>query len=346
MSTILQNIQSILIIRCGALGDLVFATAVSDALVKEYGNDIKIDWVCTPASSRLLTYDPNVNKVFLLEHKKFPVFISPQKRAIIKYSKQKPYDLMINLETGKQFFDLAKAVNAKHKIGAPFTYPELKTTGVHMVDYLKAIVAPVLHSTNLELSYPKLYGTPWEEIQKKYALPENYLMLNPSNSHNKRDKINYRAWPEEHWSALIEKLSSSETLLITAGPSEVPSLSYLKPLSTKFIDLIGKTSIPDLITIIAYAKAIVTTDTGPTHIAAAMNTPIFVLMGPTPMSTGPYTTPQSKIKVLSANLECSPCYRTPVMKACQDNICMKEILPDDVVFAIEEFNKTNAKIAH
>ncbi|MBU1642678.1 glycosyltransferase family 9 protein [bacterium] len=342
----MKNVKSVLIIRCGALGDLVCATAVSNALIKEYGGDVKIDWVSTPGSAKLLSNDPHVNQIFLLRHKRFPVLFSPQKRAVINYSRHNPYDLMINLETGKQFFDLAKAVSAKHKIGAPFTYPKISAKGTHIVDYLKMTAAAALGSTSLEQSYPKLYGTPWEEVKAKYALPDTYLMLNPSNSHNKRDKINYRAWPENHWSELIEKLASTETLLITAGPGEAPSLSYLKPLSSKFINLIGKTSIPDLITIIGHARAIVTTDTGPTHIASAVNTPIFVLMGPTPLSTGPYKTPNNQIKILSAGLECSPCYGSAVMKACQDNICMKKILPDDVVSAIEEFNKTNAKIPH
>jgi ADP-heptose:LPS heptosyltransferase len=346
LATVLKNVKSVLIIRCGALGDLVCATAVSDALVKEYGSDVKIDWVCTPGSSKLLSNDPHVNQIFLLKHKRFPVLFSTQKRAVINHSRYNPYDLMINLETGKQFFDLAKAISARHKIGAPFTYPEISAKGTHIVEYLKMTAAAALSSSVLKQSYPKLYGTPWEEVKAKYSLPDTYLMLNPSNSHNKRDKINYRAWPENHWSELIEKLAPAETLLITAGPGEAPSLTYLQPLSSKFINLIGKTSIPDLITIIGHAKAIVTTDTGPTHIASAVNTPIFVLMGPTPPSTGPYKTPYNQIKVLSAGLECSPCYGSAVMKACQDNICMKKILPVDVVIAIEEFNKTNAKIPH
>ena len=346
MATLLDNIKSVLIIRCGAMGDLVCATAVSEALVHEYGNDITIDWVSTPGSAQLLKHDPHVNNVFLLKHKKFPVWLTPQKRAIVEHSKKHPYDLVINLEMGKQFFSLFKAIKSRHKVGAPFSYPQGVNDDTHIVDFLKATTATIVSEKSLTKSYPKLYGTPWEEVQNKYALPQEYLMLNPSNSHNKRQKINYRAWPETHWVTLIEKLSKTEQLLITAAPSEAPSLQYLKPLTSDFIDLIAKTSIADLITITRHAKAIITTDTGPTHIASATNTPIFVLMGPTPSSTGPYTTPDSFVHVLSANLDCSPCYGTAVMKACQDNICMKNITVSDVVMAIEEFNKTNAKIPH
>lgn len=346
MPTTLTNVKTILIVRCGAMGDLVCATAVSEALIKTYGNHIKIDWVCTPGSVQLLKHDPHVNNIFLLKHKKFPLLLSSQKRAVVAYSKQHPYDLLINLEMGKQFFDLVQALHAKHKVGAPFTYPQLTEEDTHIVEYLKLTIAPIIPASILERSYPKLYGTPWDEIKQKYDLPETYIMLNPSNSHNKRQKINYRAWPETHWSQLIDLLADKEVSLITAAPSEAPSLEYLKPLSNKFIDLIAKTSMPDLITLIEHAKLIVTTDTGPTHIASAVMTPIVVLMGPTPPSTGPYKTPDNTIIELNAHLECSPCYGTAVMKACRDNICMKKILPQDVVYSIEEFNKTNAKIAH
>jgi len=340
----IENVKSVLIIRCGAMGDLVCATAVSEAIIKEYGSGVKIDWVCTPGSGQLLKLDPHVNKIFFLKHKKFPVFLSPQKQAIINYSKHNPYDIVINLELGKQFFDLIKGVHGKHKIGAPFTYPQVNAIETHIVDFLKASAASVIEDHVLAESYPKLYGTPWTEVQQKYNLPDQYLMLNPSNSHNKRHKINYRAWPQTYWIELINQISQDEKLLITAAPSEAPSLEYLKPLAASYIDLIAKTSIPDLITLIEHAKLIVTTDTGPTHIASAVNTPIIVLMGPTPPSTGPYKTPNNTIIELNANLSCSPCYGTAVMKNCRDNICMKKITPDLVIEAIKEFNETNAKI--
>ena len=66
----MQKIRKILIIRCGALGDLVYSTSVLDALIFEYGENIQIDFVSTPSSSKLFEYDKRVNKVFILKHKK------------------------------------------------------------------------------------------------------------------------------------------------------------------------------------------------------------------------------------------------------------------------------------
>jgi len=56
--------KKILIIRCGALGDLVYATSVIDALKYEYGEDTIIDFVSTPGSGTLFDLDYRINKVF------------------------------------------------------------------------------------------------------------------------------------------------------------------------------------------------------------------------------------------------------------------------------------------
>lgn len=50
---ILKEVKRALIIRCGALGDLVYATAVIDALRAQYGSDILIDFITTPGTGKL-----------------------------------------------------------------------------------------------------------------------------------------------------------------------------------------------------------------------------------------------------------------------------------------------------
>ena len=73
-----------MIIRCGALGDLVYSTSVLDALRFEFGEDVIIDYVSTPAASKLFEYDKRVNKIFHLKHKKIPIIFSSQKKVFKK----------------------------------------------------------------------------------------------------------------------------------------------------------------------------------------------------------------------------------------------------------------------
>lgn len=334
----MPTVRSVLIIRCGALGDLIYATTVMDALRRQFGNGIAIDWVCTPGTGTLFKNDPRVRQVFALKHRKVPLMISPAKQRIVRASKQSPYDLLINLETGKQFFDLARAVRASQKVGTPFTQRVRDSDNRHMVDILKEIYAPVIDAEVLKKSAPRLYGTNADEVKARYGLAEKYVVINASNSHIKKHRINYRAWPQTHWKALLDRLGPAIVPVLIANKGEEQYFEHIRPFPKHAVDLTGRTPLSDLIGIIEGAQALITTDTGPAHMASALNTPVFALIGPTPAyETGPYKTEENEVFLISAGLECSPCYRTPVMEACTDNRCMKQITPEQVAEAVERF---------
>lgn len=335
---ILSDIKRALILRCGALGDLVYATGVIDALRAQYGENIIIDFICTPGTAKLFEFDPRVNHVYLLKHKKLPIWLSPQKRAIIRDSQQNPYDLFINFETGKQFLSLSQSIQARHKIGWFFSNPDVSNT-THMVDMCKSFYASIVESEILKNASPRIIGKAFTEVQDKLNLPDKFLVLSPSNSHNKKSRLNYRAWPQNHWKRLIALLPSSLPIIVIGGKGEEPFFEAIKPYPKNVIDLVGKTSISEMIAIISQAKALVVTDTGTAHIASALNTPVFCLIGPTPADvTGPYQSADNEVHILSAHLSCSPCYKTEVMKQCMDNICMSQIAPETVVESLKSAN--------
>ena len=331
--------KSILIIRCGALGDLVYATSVIDALKKEYGQDTQIDFVCTPGSGTLFKNDPRVRHVFPLKHKKIPIFLSSQKKAVIKHSKKTPYDILINFESGKQFKSFVNAINATKKVGEFFVTIHPKKDIVHAVELTKYIFKEIVSKENYENSFPKIIGTSFHEARKKYNLEDKYIIISPSNSHQKKNRLNYRAWENDSWIKLIEELSKKIQVVIVGNKNEDSFFEKLKPYPKGVIDLVAKTSLSDLIGVIEGATALIATDTGTAHIASAVNTEVFALIGPTPAeSTGPYQSPFNKVHIITANLPCSPCYKTPAMKSCTDNLCMKSITVQMVLDKISSAN--------
>ena len=334
----LENIKSVIIIRSGALGDTVYSSVVLDALVQQYGEGLKIDWIGAPSIQSLFKYDKRVEQTFIIKHRKFPIWLSKEKRKIISFSKSHPYDLLINLESdGPTFNPLAVAIHARHKIGYPFSKPVHKENDRHMVEHIRAHFSAIIDEGIINNTYPKLFGKEFDNLKEKYSLPEQYIIINPSNSHTNRNKINYRAWPAEKWKELIHRLGQQENLILIGNKGEEKYFDLLKPYPKKVIDLSGKTDLTELISIMSQAKALITTDTGPAHVASATGTPVYCLIGPTdPALTGPYKTPYNEIHIISKNLECSPCYFLPHIKTCRDNICMKEITVDDVLNSLEE----------
>jgi ADP-heptose:LPS heptosyltransferase len=335
---ILSDVKRALVLRCGALGDLVYATSVIDALRGQYGENIIIDFICTPGTAKLFEFDPRVNHVYLLKHKKLPIWLSPQKRAIIRHSQQNPYDLFINFEMGKQFLSLSQNIQAKYKTGWFFSNPDFSNV-THMVDICKSFYAPIVEPDILTHASPRIIGKSFTEVQSKLNLPEAFIVLSPSNSHNKKSRLNYRVWPQNHWKRLIALLPPQLPIIMVGGQGEEPFFEAIKPYPENVIDLVGKTSISEMIALIGHAKALVVTDTGTAHIASALNTPIFCLIGPTPADvTGPYQSAKNEVHILSAHLPCSPCYKTDVMKQCTDNICMSQITPESVIQSLISAN--------
>ena len=93
--------------------------------------------------------------------------------------------------------------------------------------------------------------------------------------------------------------------------------------------LTERTTLKELVGVIAEARALVTNDSGPMHVAAAVGTPVVAIFGPTnPRRTGPYGAGH---RVLSGRAPCSPCYRRQCIHGGGDAIaCMTRISAEEV----------------
>ncbi|SCX76079.1 ADP-heptose:LPS heptosyltransferase [Desulfoluna spongiiphila] len=325
-----MRVKTVLVIQCGALGDLICSTSVIDAVVRQFGKDTRIDFVCKPGPGGLFALDHRVNRVFNLSHCKWPVWLSPGKRNIVRSSMVSPYDVLINFGGGSQFKGLVEKVCARQKVGfygSEDHFPQ----GMHMVDALKRIYARAVDEEHLWQSFPSLVGTPVDDVTNAYGLEDRYIVISPSNSHHNQKKINHRAWDDRRWSELIEALNRDIQVVVVGSRNEGRFFDGLRPFPSGVVDLVGKTSIADLVGVIEGARGLIATDTGTAHMASATGTEVFALIGPTPAwVTGPYQGPANKVHIISSNLPCSPCYKTEIMKKCRDNLCMKGISASDV----------------
>lgn len=326
----------ILVIRAGQLGDTAYASSIIEPIRHHFGENSVIDWVAKAGMGNVFLEDPRISKIFQVKSRRTPLLFNRVKQNVILGSWSKPYDLAINLELGGIFNNMMRLVKARKKIGMPYKYfaepPES-----HAVENLKLIFASFLNSEDLEYAFPSLIGTDPVIVKQHFNLPNEYFVLVPANSHiSKGASINHRAWPTDYWKELMKMMSDRGiNAVIIGGESEKPFFNQFEPLPNMIISLVGKTNFPHLIGLIQGSKGVITTDTGPSHIAAAVNTPVIALIGPTNYKrTGPYQTKHNKIKILNAELECSPCYHTEQILKCTDNRCMSSISPKSVLDSI------------
>jgi ADP-heptose:LPS heptosyltransferase len=102
------------------------------------------------------------------------------------------------------------------------------------------------------------------------------------------------------------------------------------------INLAGKTSLPQLVALLKRANLVISGDSGPMHIAAAVGTPLIAIHGPTdPALSGPISPTAT---VLRSDIWCSPCYNAKNTADCRffTTQCMKNILPSQVFKVVQE----------
>jgi heptosyltransferase-2 len=141
--------------------------------------------------------------------------------------------------------------------------------------------------------------------------------------------VNSRAkrWPPERYAELADRLAESELNVVLIGSpaeldvsTEVSSRARHKPMV-----LTGKTTIAEAVAIISIADVLITNDTGPAHIGAALGTPTLVIFGPTnPLTTYPLSPAAA---IIRHPPDCAPC----MLRDCPiDHRCMTAIAAQEV----------------
>ena len=105
-----------------------------------------------------------------------------------------------------------------------------------------------------------------------------------------------KCWPAERFAALADRLASEHGLAVvaTGGKSESPMIEQIRSLAKHPIaNLAGQTSLPELVEVLRQARLVVSNDTGPGHIAAALGRPLVMMFSwSNPLRVGPYGRPE------------------------------------------------------
>jgi lipopolysaccharide heptosyltransferase II len=142
--------------------------------------------------------------------------------------------------------------------------------------------------------------------------------------------INSRAkrWPAKRYAELgdliVEKLDAKIVLVGSPGEMDVAS-EVQQAMKNRPVSLTGKTSLEELMGILSQVDLLITNDTGPAHISAALGQPTLVIFGPTnPLTTSPHG---ASAQILRKPPDCAPC----MLRDCPiDHRCMTAITVEDV----------------
>jgi len=178
---------------------------------------------------------------------------------------------------------------------------------------------------SIEIFWDKKCEKKWEHLffKKAGGSQEVLIGINPGG-----DRIN-RRWDPDHYAFLADRLIENfrAKVVFLGGPGEEDIAGYIESkMKNGIVNLAGKLTLNDLVYLISRFDLLITNDSGPMHIGAAVGTRLVAVFGPEdPVLMGPYSSPDL-YRVVYKDVSCRPCNK----KRCDQPICLDMITPDDV----------------
>ena len=294
--------MKLVIIKLSAMGDIIHSMVVLEFIKKNIPN-IKIDWVVEEAFAPLLQHNKNINniiKINLKEIKKTKNIIKLFK--LIKNLKSLQYDLAIDMQgLIKSAFISRLISNNVYGFDKNSTREGLSSIFYKhsfKIDYNKNVILRGVELVNKSLGinitpkdiynkHPFLHYTSKDKKNIQKYIKDDLILIIVGASW--KSKI----YPADNFVKLIN-LINKEVLLIW-GNQEEKHIADTIASNTKFAKVCKKLSIPELISLIHHSSLTIGGDTGPVHIAWALNTPSITIFGPTPSFRNTIATKINKI---------------------------------------------------
>lgn len=163
----------------------------------------------------------------------------------------------------------------------------------------------------------------------KAKCPGGVIAVNPAATWDTK------LWDVEKFAIVADRLIEQFDvgIALTGGPEDFEMNSQVvSKMKKDALNLAGKTSLKELGAVYEKCNCLVTTDTGPMHLGAAVGIPVVAVFGPTaPWRTGPFGRGH---RVVRAGLECSPCFK----RTCETKECMTAIKAEDVLKNVAALN--------
>jgi len=304
--------QNILIIKPSALGDVVHALPAFGALRAAFPQ-AKITWMIRPEFAPLLECAAGLDDTLLFDRKTMGRWYTPAGwaalRDFIGQLRCRQFDLVLDLQGLLRTALFSRLSGCPVRVGMAsaregawlfYTHRvQPPKDSLHMVDLYRTLLAAVGVT---DFSARAMLSPPARAVESAGRLlhcaglvPKRFAVIIPGSAHSSK------CWPSERFSAVAERISKDYGLAIaavgTAGEKKVIQ-AVAQVCAVPIADFSGQTTIPQLAALLGQAALVVSNDTGPGHIAAAMGTPTVLIFGPTnPNWVGPYQQPQAVVAI-------------------------------------------------
>ena len=350
-----QEVKRILVIRLDLLGDVLLSMPAVRALRQSYPQ-ASIDMLVLPYTAPLLAHYSYFDRIYTFDlnllRPSGDMWNPAHYLALLRLLhdlRVRRYDLAVTLFGlwGSLIAFLSGArlrvgyrgegFPLMHNLALPGRrYQERK----HEVEYVLALARASgarVEDSRLDLiPLPEAVAKVDRLLAEEGVLPEEGLVAIHPGAKNGSAK----RWLPERWGRLADRLASEFGVRIvltgTAAEEELVA-RVVSAMRERAVVLAGRTSIPELVALLARCQLVLCGDSAPLHLAVALGVPVVAIHGPTdPLLSGPWG---PKATVVRRPLPCSPCYDLRDIADCPRDrpVCMEEITVQEVFEAAQRY---------
>jgi ADP-heptose:LPS heptosyltransferase len=324
-----EHIRKILLIKLKGIGDVVLSTVVLNNLQKDFPN-ASIDFLTEPPSKAALEYIPAIREILLFD-KKEPF----NSMKLIWRVMKRQYDLVIDMYSNPRTALVTYLSGARYRAGFPYRGRE----------YAYNLKGPVdrgtYHAAQLHLELLREIGLTANDATLHFGISQNdstfadaffkeafpdgkpVIALSPSGGWESK-KCDVSKFVEIG-KAIFEKYKCK--LLVVWGPSDLKDAQDICAGISTDVVLAPPSSIREMAALMKKCKFVVANDSGPMHIATAVQVPVLSLHGPTnPKLQGPFGDMHEYIRLESLDCICCNLLVCPRKHECFTELPVKDVM--------------------
>jgi ADP-heptose:LPS heptosyltransferase len=342
----MPEVRRILVARFGAIGDILLTTPALRALASRFPG-AEITYIVSIGLGELLRGHPAVTEIIEFD-KRTDARPGPL-LALGRRLRARHFDLYVNFQRGVKTVLFGLAAGAPRTLMYRRNGAIQPATGLrqHAVENFLATLAPLgidATSTGRHLDF-HVDDDARRQVHTLLRAQgvrdgEPLVLINPGATAPSRQ------WPVSHLVELLDELQARRPdirVALIGGPADLPlTRDVLRRVKSghSVLDLVAACGLKQTGALFEVAATVLTMDTGPMHIAAAVGTPIIALLGPTsPERTGPTPAPPDRpgvrpiVLVQRDGLDCVPCESRTCRRG--DQACIAGMAHERVIAAVE-----------
>jgi lipopolysaccharide heptosyltransferase I len=313
----------ILIIKPSSLGDIIHALPTVNLIRRQY-SEAHIAWLVNTAFVSLLRQCPVIDEVLPFHRQLYgsPLTL-PAFAKFLAALRRQQFDIVVDLQGLLRSGFIARVTGAPRCIGL--------SDSREGASWFHNEVVPVsrLHAVDRYLLAARHLGCPAGPIEFPLGLGaglqrEGLIAINASA------RWATKLWGDDRFAELIRQLPR-ERVVLTGSAADAERLGKI---AQGCRNVAGQTDLFELAALYRQCAVVISNDSGPMHLAAAVGTPVVAIFGPTdPALTGPYGETKT---VLQARIPCVPCFKDYCTNPVKME-CMAKVTVADVLAAVRRF---------